>query len=219
MKIIVAKEPLLHVVTAISGIVPVKSTMPILYNILIEAQDGQDGFLRLAGTDLDISLSYRMKATVERPGAITIPAKKFVEIVRALPNSPITIEQTKDKVKIVCEKSRDQAGKDLLRELDCQMVLMTQGEKGMTLFERDDQTTQIPTVARQVFDVSGAGDTVISTFTLALAAGLAPKQAAILANFAAGIVVGEVGTATVPASRLKEALLDGLPRRTIRTPQ
>jgi DNA polymerase III subunit beta len=105
MKIIVAKEPLLHVVTAISGIVPAKSTMPILYNILIEAQDGQDGFLRLAGTDLDISISYRMKATIEKPGAITIPAKKFVEIVRTLPNSPITIEQTKDKVKIVCEKS------------------------------------------------------------------------------------------------------------------
>ncbi|UCG14217.1 MAG: D-glycero-beta-D-manno-heptose-7-phosphate kinase [Deltaproteobacteria bacterium] len=127
--------------------------------------------------------------------------------------------QVMSGVNIVGEKSLDQAGKDLLRELDCQMVLITQGEKGMTLFERNDQTTQIPTVARQVFDVSGAGDTVISTFTLALAAGLAPKQAAILANFAAGIVVGEVGTATVPVSRLKEALLDGVPRRTMRTPQ
>ena len=105
MKISVAKEPLLHIVTAIGGIVPAKSTMPILYNILLEAEEGQDGCLKLAGTDLDISLSYRMKATIERPGAITIPAKKFGEIVRALPNSPINIEQTGDRIKIVCEKS------------------------------------------------------------------------------------------------------------------
>ena len=105
MKISVAKEPLLHVVTAIGGIVPARSTMPILYNILLEAEEGQDGCLKLAGTDLDISLSYRMKATIERPGAITIPAKKFGEIVRVLPNSPINIEQTGDRIKIVCEKS------------------------------------------------------------------------------------------------------------------
>ncbi|GAF68826.1 unnamed protein product, partial [marine sediment metagenome] len=105
MKISVSKGPLLHVVTAIGGIVPTKSTMPILYNILLEAEEGQDGCLKLAGTDLDLSMSYRMKATIERPGAITIPAKKFGEIVRVLPNSPISIEQTGERIKIVCEKS------------------------------------------------------------------------------------------------------------------
>jgi D-beta-D-heptose 7-phosphate kinase/D-beta-D-heptose 1-phosphate adenosyltransferase len=73
------------------------------------------------------------------------------------------------------EASLERAGDHLLRELECQMVLITQGEKGMTLFQHNDQTTQIPTVARKVFDVSGAGDTVISTFTLALAAGLTPQ--------------------------------------------
>jgi D-beta-D-heptose 7-phosphate kinase/D-beta-D-heptose 1-phosphate adenosyltransferase len=91
------------------------------------------------------------------------------------------------------------------------MVLITQGDRGMTLFEGNGRITQIPTLARKVFDVSGAGDTVTSTFTLALAAGLTPRQAAVLANFAAGIVVAEVGTATVSASRLKETLLDGTP--------
>ena len=105
------------------------------------------------------------------------------------------------------EKSLKQVGNRLLKELDCQMVLVTQGDKGMTLFEGNGRVTQIPTVARKVFDVSGAGDTVMGTFTLALAAGLKPGQAAILANVAAGIVVAEVGTATVPASRLKDALL------------
>lgn len=111
------------------------------------------------------------------------------------------------------EASLERAGDHLLRELECQMVLITQGEKGMTLFQHNDQSTQIPTVARKVFDVSGAGDTVISTFTLALAAGLTPRQAAVLANFAAGLVVAEVGTATVSASRLKEALVDPIPER------
>ena len=106
-------------------------------------------------------------------------------------------------------ESLRRAGIRLLDELGCQMVLLTQGDRGMTLFEGNGRTTQIPTVARKVFDVSGAGDTVTATFTLALAAGLTPRQAAVLANLAAGVVVGEIGTATVAASRLKEVLLGG----------
>jgi D-beta-D-heptose 7-phosphate kinase/D-beta-D-heptose 1-phosphate adenosyltransferase len=111
-------------------------------------------------------------------------------------------------IQIEDDQSLRRAGAHLLKELGCQMVLITQGDKGMTLFEDSGQTTQIPTVARKVFDVSGAGDTVIATLTLALAAGLRPSEAAVLANLAAGIVVGEVGTATVAASRLKEILID-----------
>ena len=74
-------------------------------------------------------------------------------------------------------QSLRRAGTRLLEELGCGMVLITQGDKGMTLLEGNGRTTQIPTVARKVFDVSGAGDTVIGTFTLALAAGLTPRQA------------------------------------------
>jgi DNA polymerase-3 subunit beta len=105
MKISVVKENLLHAVNAVSPIVPAKSTMPILYNILFEAEDGEEGYLKLIATDLDISLSYRIKATVEKSGAVTIPAKKLGEIVRELPNSPITIEKIDEKVKISCGKS------------------------------------------------------------------------------------------------------------------
>jgi D-glycero-beta-D-manno-heptose-7-phosphate kinase len=101
-----------------------------------------------------------------------------------------------------------QAGVHLLKELNCQMVLITRGDKGMTLFEGNGGTTEIPTVARKVFDVSGAGDTVIAAFTLAVASGLTPSEAALLSNLAAGIVVGEIGTAAVAASRLKEILID-----------
>jgi rfaE bifunctional protein kinase chain/domain len=111
-------------------------------------------------------------------------------------------------IQIEDDQSLRRAGAHLLAELGCQMVLITQGDKGMTLFEGNGQTTQIPTVARKVFDVSGAGDTVIATFALALAAGLTARQAAVLANLAAGIVVGEVGTATAPAAKLKEVLAD-----------
>ena len=106
------------------------------------------------------------------------------------------------------DQSVRQAGVHLLEELGCQMVLITQGDKGMTLFEGNGETTQIPTVARKVFDVSGAGDTVIAAFTLAVASGLTSSEAALLSNLAAGIVVGEVGTAPVAASRLKEILID-----------
>lgn len=111
-------------------------------------------------------------------------------------------------IQIEDDQSIRRAGAHLLEELGCQTVLITQGDKGMTLIEGNGETTQIPTVARKVFDVSGAGDTVIATFTLALAAGLTPSEAALLSNLAAGIVVGEVGTAAVATSRLKEILID-----------
>jgi len=105
MKISVVKENLLHAVSAIGPIVPTKSTMPSLYNILLEAEKGEEGGLKMVATDLDISLSYRIQATVAKSGATTIPARKLGEIVRELPNAPVSIEQIDDKVKIVCGKS------------------------------------------------------------------------------------------------------------------
>ena len=101
-------------------------------------------------------------------------------------------------------------GRTLLERLQAKSVLITRGEKGMTLFQRDGDVTHIPTVAKEVFDVTGAGDTVISVLTLALAAGASPKEAAILSNYAAGIVVGEVGTATLKASELEDAVRNGI---------
>jgi len=85
-------------------------------------------------------------------------------------------------------------------------LLVTRGEEGMSLFEENGDVTHIPTVAKEVYDVTGAGDTVISAFTLALAAGGGFKEAAYLSNYAAGIVVGKVGTATVTAEELIKAV-------------
>jgi len=90
----------------------------------------------------------------------------------------------------------------LLAELRPAVLLITLGELGMLLCQRDKAPFHIPTVAQEVFDVSGAGDTVIATFSLAIAAGASPVEAAILSNHAAGIVVGKVGTATVTTEEL-----------------
>jgi len=107
------------------------------------------------------------------------------------------------RFEIVDEETLMRAGKQMLRELNCRSVLITQGKEGMTLFENGGEVIHIPTVAKNVFDVTGAGDTVISTFSLALASGLDLKSAAVLSNYAAGLVVGEVGTSTVSAEELK----------------
>ncbi|MEI6781503.1 MAG: PfkB family carbohydrate kinase [Verrucomicrobiota bacterium] len=85
----------------------------------------------------------------------------------------------------------------LLNELRPAVLLITLGELGMLLCRHGQRPFHIPTVAQEVFDVSGAGDTVIATFTLAIAAGAAPMEAALISNHAAGIVVGKIGTATV----------------------
>jgi D-beta-D-heptose 7-phosphate kinase/D-beta-D-heptose 1-phosphate adenosyltransferase len=94
----------------------------------------------------------------------------------------------------------------LQRRLDAQAVLITRGADGMSLFEREGRYTHLPTVAREVFDVTGAGDTVVSVIALALAAGSDFVSACALANHAAGIVIREVGTATCTPAELRESL-------------
>ncbi|HYG22621.1 MAG TPA: D-glycero-beta-D-manno-heptose-7-phosphate kinase [Verrucomicrobiae bacterium] len=102
----------------------------------------------------------------------------------------------------LADKNLLRAADCLLRELRPVVLLITLGELGMLMCQRDHPPVHIPTVAQEVFDVSGAGDTVIATFTLAIAAGASPLEAAILANHAAGIVVGKIGTATAAVDEL-----------------
>jgi D-beta-D-heptose 7-phosphate kinase/D-beta-D-heptose 1-phosphate adenosyltransferase len=104
------------------------------------------------------------------------------------------------------DQTIDQAGTVIRQRLGCQSVLITRGEKGMSLYEGEGVSCHLPTQARQVYDVTGAGDTVIGTLALALSTGASMKDAAILANHAAGIVVGMVGTATVTPKQLSEVL-------------
>ncbi len=106
------------------------------------------------------------------------------------------------------DQANNEAGAIIRQRLGCQAVLITRGEKGMSLYEGEGVSWHIPTQARQVFDVTGAGDTVIGTLALALSTGASVRDAATLANHAAGIVVGMVGTATLSAQQLSEVLGD-----------
>jgi len=106
-------------------------------------------------------------------------------------------------IKIKDNATLRRAGEKMLKKLNCESVLITLGENGMCLFEKRGRVTHIPTAAQEVFDVSGAGDTVIACFTLALAGKAGMLNAAKLANIAAGIVVGKVGVATVTQKELK----------------
>lgn len=98
------------------------------------------------------------------------------------------------------------AGWEILQRLDCGAVLLTGGERGMWLCEGGSRSTYLPTKARDVYDVSGAGDTVISVATLALASGGTLEEAAWLANHAAGVEVGKFGISTVSPEELRDSL-------------
>ena len=107
-------------------------------------------------------------------------------------------------VEIKDDRTLLKSGKSLMKKLSCKAVLITRGEQGMSLFQKE-KVSHIPTVARKVYDVTGAGDTVISAFTLAYASGANMEEAAVIANHAAGIVVGEVGTAVTTADQILES--------------
>lgn len=104
----------------------------------------------------------------------------------------------------------ERAGRELLKRTRSSAVLITRGSRGMALFEADQPTTHIPIFGSdQIADVTGAGDTVIATLTLAVAAGASFLEAAHLANYAGGIVVMKRGTATVSGDELRQAILSG----------
>ncbi|MCX5828810.1 MAG: PfkB family carbohydrate kinase, partial [Deltaproteobacteria bacterium] len=109
---------------------------------------------------------------------------------------------------IVDRASLVKAGRELIRNYDFKALLITRGEEGMSLFERDGSIrhTEFSSEAREVFDVTGAGDTAIGVFALSMASGATFREAAFIANRAAGIAVGKVGTATVTRKELKRTL-------------
>ncbi|MBU4367254.1 D-glycero-beta-D-manno-heptose-7-phosphate kinase [Patescibacteria group bacterium] len=110
----------------------------------------------------------------------------------------------KEAVEIAGANNLREAGKIIQKKLNCD-ILITQGAEGMTLFEKN-RIQHFSTKAREVFDVAGAGDTVVATLALALATGSSLKEAAIISNHAAGIVVGKLGVATINQKELKDSL-------------
>ncbi len=111
-----------------------------------------------------------------------------------------------NSTKLESKEDIEANGRGLLNFLGIDSLLITLGEHGMYLFEHNKKPYPIPTMARQVFDVSGAGDTVISVFTLCLAAGADKSQAAQIANYAAGIVIGKMGAVAVELDELRQTM-------------
>jgi len=138
--------------------------------------------------------------------AITPNRKEMENAIRNLKIKDTTNKFRLNNDKLTTGGDIDAAGRQVLEYLDLDSVLVTLGEHGMQLFVKDGPMANIPTVAQEVFDVSGAGDTVISVFTLAMSCGATKLEAAHIANFAAGIVVGKLGTATTSRKELIERI-------------
>jgi D-beta-D-heptose 7-phosphate kinase/D-beta-D-heptose 1-phosphate adenosyltransferase len=127
--------------------------------------------------------------------SLLTPNRKEAFELAGLPDERPRVEPSQDAaLRRVADK--------LLAELQPALLLITLGEHGMLLCQRGQKPFHVPTAAREVFDVSGAGDTVIASFTLAIVAGASPVEAAFFSNHAAGVVVGKLGTATVTPDEL-----------------
>ena len=146
-------------------------------------------------------LMNQIKEIAKNKIIIVDPKPKHKEFYK---NVTLVTPNLKEAKEMAKKEDINEIGKQLIAELNTN-ILITTGEKGMSLFE-NNETTNIPTKAKEVYDVSGAGDTVVATLALALTSGATPKQAAILANHAAGITVGKLGTSTVTIEEIKQDL-------------
>ncbi|MBW2434638.1 MAG: D-glycero-beta-D-manno-heptose-7-phosphate kinase [Deltaproteobacteria bacterium] len=187
----------------------------LLSQILQSATD------RIAATDLILVSDYgkglitkklmqKLNAAAQKHGKRVIVDPKGLDFAKYAGASLITPNQKETAlaagIDIVDHKTLAQAARRLIKKTGIDKILVTCGKDGMVYFERNARPYRIRTKARQVFDVSGAGDTVLAVLGLAIAAGYAVKEAVALSNTAAGIVVGKVGTAPVSKSELAASL-------------
>ncbi|MDR2192778.1 MAG: D-glycero-beta-D-manno-heptose-7-phosphate kinase [Endomicrobium sp.] len=151
---------------------------------------------------IDLARKHKIPITVDPK---TENFKKYKRVTTITPNTKEAMEGMNVKI-AKSESDIEKLGGKILKTLNSDSVLITRSEKGMTLVQPGNKITNIPTRAKEVFDVTGAGDTVISTMTLALAANADLPTSAEIANFAAGIVVAKIGTATASPKELKDAV-------------
>lgn len=161
---------------------------------------------------IDGVLMRHVSTVAERRGlffCVDPKVKNFSLYHQATILTPNQLEaETVADLAIEDEASLRTVGERIFAATSCRHLLITRGEAGMSLFQARDHVMHIPAVAREVFDVTGAGDTVISTLAMALARGASLEEAALLSNFAASIVVGKVGTASVTAEELIATVRD-----------
>lgn len=150
---------------------------------------------------IELAKKYNKIITVDAQKTLN----KYQGVTAMTPNQPDTEKFVGYFIKD--EETLLKAGKDIITDTNAQMVLVTRGDKGMVLFEKNEKVSKIPVFNKKdVFDVTGAGDTVIAAFTLALAAGFEPKYAAVIGNIAASIVIRHFGCATTTVEEIAENL-------------
>jgi len=198
---------------------PKVSTLRSLSDYLKQTLKGIDGVI-LSDYGKGLLTRSLVRDVIRR----AVEAKKFVMVDPKIKNffffrgatvvTPNTAEASSaSRVSITDEVSLGRAGRVLLKRLRCDALVITRGEDGMAIFEPNRQPFLVPTEAKEVYDVTGAGDTVIGTMSLALGAGASIRKAAELANHAAGIVVGKVGTATVDQRELTKAMRENFQKK------
>ena len=156
-----------------------------------------------------------LKTTISLCNKLNIPVTvdpkiehflRYKKVTCITPNMKEAVEGMRMHSAPKTEKQVEELGNKILRSLNSESLIITRGEKGMSVFEKGKLPIHIPTRAIEVFDVTGAGDTVIAVLSLCLAVGCSIPASAEISNYAAGIVVGKLGTATVTILELKEAV-------------
>ncbi|MDR1662966.1 MAG: D-glycero-beta-D-manno-heptose-7-phosphate kinase [Endomicrobium sp.] len=213
-RIIAASQQVVRVDKEVKGIFERSIELKIIKNIeeaipktnAVIISDYGKGVVSSAVLKKTIVLARRYKIPVTVDPKID-HFKKYKRITTMTPNEKEAIEGMGLK-NIKTDEDIAILGKKILKTLCLNSVVITRGEKGMTLIEHNNKITNIPARAKEVYDVTGAGDTVISVMTLALAAKADLLSAAEIANFAAGIVVGKLGTATTNHQELADVVKD-----------
>ena len=208
-RIVASNQQVVRVDKEVKGFFSGKTEVSILNNIdeVIKKVDGVIISDYAKGIVTDKVLKKIITLAKKKKIPVTVDPKvenfkKYKHITCMTPNTKEAIEGMNAQHQgIKTDEDIARLGKKILKLLQSQSVLITRGEKGMTIIEKN-KVTHIPTRAKEVYDVTGAGDTVIATMTLALAAKCKLVEAAEIANFAAGIVVGKVGTATVTVDEI-----------------
>ncbi|MGD8989821.1 MAG: D-glycero-beta-D-manno-heptose-7-phosphate kinase [Desulfobacterales bacterium] len=159
---------------------------------------------------ITVQLMKKLSAAARKHGKLLIVDPKGLDFTKYAGAAIITPNRKETAlaagIEVVDDQTLSEAAQNLIKKTGIDKILVTCGKDGMVLFERNSQPYRIGTRARQVFDVSGAGDTVLAVLGLGISAGYSTKEAVALANRAAGIVVGKVGTATVSQTELAASL-------------
>jgi D-glycero-beta-D-manno-heptose-7-phosphate kinase len=184
----------------------VKELIPQCDGVILE--DYAKGVLSEKVIQAVISTAHKFKKIVTLDPNRTTPVDMYKGVDYLTPNTDEALALSELKLDDLRNPSESfhEVGAALLKRLEAQGVIVTRGKEGMSAFLKEGpaEGKHIPTFARAVFDVTGAGDTVIATFTLAVTSGLSVEEACLISNYAAGVVVGKIGCVSADPTELKE---------------